>query len=280
MAEISAGAVKALRDKTGMPMMDCKTALSEAGGDEKKAISILKEKSGKVMLKRAENATSEGKIFALVAKDGSKGAMVEVQCESPPVADAVDFVAFGKALVTQLLEGPGATIAEALLSQPAPDKSGKTLKDILDDLIGRIREKIVVARVARVEGPVAAYVHHDGKNAALFQATGEKTTADVLRDVAMHIVAMRPTVVNVEDLNPADVQAERDRLTKEAKASGKPDNVIDKIVDGRLKTYYKDEAGVLVAQGFAKDQTKTVSQALAEQGLKAKAFTRWVLGAN
>ena len=138
-------------------------------------------------------------------------------------------------LVTQLLEGPGAANSEALLSQSAPDKSGRKLKDILDDLIGNIREKIVVARVVRVDGPVAAYVHHDGKNGVLFQATGEKATADILRDVAMHIVAMRPTVVNVEDLNPADVQAERDRLTKEAKASGKPDNIIDKIVDGQTE---------------------------------------------
>ena len=111
----------------------------------------------------------------------------------------------------------------------------------------------------------------------MFQASGEAGCAPVLRDVAMHIAALRPTVTGIDGLDPAAVQAERDRLTDEAKATGKPDNIIDKIVDGRMKNFY-NEAGVLNVQAFAKDDSKSVSQALAEKGLKAKAFTRWVIG--
>jgi elongation factor Ts len=163
------------------------------------------------------------------------------------------------------------------LKQPAPDRPGATLNDLYEELVNKIREKIVLARVIRVKGPVAGYVHHDGKNGVLFRATGEKSTAPVLRDVAMHIVALRPTVTVADELEPAKVKAERERLAAEARATGKPENVIEKMVDGRMKAFYVEQ-GVLVLQPFAKDDSKTVSQALAEHGLKAAGFTRWVLG--
>lgn len=278
MAEISAAAVKQLRELTDMPMMKCKEALTAANGDQAKAIEILKQEAGKVMLKRAENVTAEGRIFTRVKEDGSEAVMIEVQCESAPVAGGEDFAKFGEMLTKQLLEGPGAKTPDELLAQKAPDGSGKTLKEIYEGMVGTIREKIVVARMIKAQGPVGVYVHHDGKNAVLFQATGENSKADVLRDVAMHITALRPVVVNPEELDPAKVQAERDRLSAEAKKTGKPENVIEKMVEGQLKRFYKDDAGVLTYQDFAKDQAKSVSQALAEKGLKAKAFTRWVIG--
>lgn len=275
MAEITAAAVKSLREKTDLPMMLCKKALTEADGDEAKAIEILKSQVKGLREKRAENATSEGRIFTRVAEDGSEAVMVEVQCESAPVANGVDMAQFGDQLTEVLLNGPGASTPEELLAQPAP--GGSTLNDVFDSLVNKIREKIVVARVARVSGPVGAYVHHDGKTGVLFQATGENKTAPVLRDVAMHIAAMKPMVCNPEDLDPALIKEERDKLTAEAKASGKPDNIIEKIVDGRMKNFY-DLQGVLSVQPFAKDDSKTVAQALAEAGLKPKSFIRWVLG--
>lgn len=277
MAEITAQAVKELREITDLPMMLCKQALVDAGGDQKKAIQILKEQVGKVREKRAENATLEGRIFTLVKPDGSEAVMVEVQCESAPVATGQNLAEFGALLTKQLLEGPGAKTADELLAQPSPDKSGRKLSDIWDDLVNKIREKIVVNRIARVLGPVGEYVHHNGKNGVLFVAEGANKTAPVLRDVAMHIAALRPSYANPEDVDAAIVQAERDRLTADAKKSGKPDNIVEKIVDGQLKKFYNDQ-GVLVAQPFAKDDSKTVSQALAESGLKAKAFERWVIG--
>ncbi len=277
MAEIKAAAVKQLRTLTDLPMMLCKQALVKSDGDQEQAIEYLKQQAGKVMLKRAANVTSEGRMFQLVREDGSEAAMVELQCESAPVASSEDFNELGNLCVKQLLEGPGAGTAEELLAQPAPDRDGQTLNAVYEEVVNKIREKIVATRVVRVNGPVAGYVHHDGKTGVLFQASGENATSPVLRDVAMHIAAMQPTVCQVEDLDPAIVQAERDRLTEEAKATGKPDNIVEKIVEGRLKNFYVDE-GVLLSQPFAKDDSKAVSQALAEQGLSAVAFTRWVLG--
>jgi len=277
MAEITATAVKALRAMTDMPMMKCKAALTEAGGDQEKAIDILKQEAGKILIRRGDNETFEGRAFTRVREDGSEAVMVEVQCESAPVAGGEDLSRLGDLLTQQLLEGPGAETPDDLLSQDAPDGSGSTLKQLYEDIVGTIREKIVVTRIARVEGPVDAYVHHDGKTGVLFQATGENATAPVLRDVAMHIAALHPTVTNSEELDPASVKAERDRLSEEARATGKPENIVEKIVEGRMKNFYVEE-GVLNSQPFAKDDSKTVSQALSEHGLTAKGFTRWLIG--
>jgi elongation factor Ts len=129
-----------------------------------------------------------------------------------------------------------------------------------------------------VKGPVGSYVHHDQKTAVLMQAEGEAKDLGILRDVAMHVAALKPTVTHTHEVDPAAVKAERNRLAEEARKTGKPENIIEKIVDGKMKVFYKDEAGVLVEQAFAKDDTKSVSQVLAEKGLKAKGFTLWILG--
>jgi elongation factor Ts len=274
MAEISAAAVKTLRDETDMPMMMCKQALQEAGGDPVRAKEILREKAGKRLEKRTENATAEGRIFVQVAADGSKGALVEIQCESAPVATGEHLAQFGTACVGQLLSGPGATTADELLSQSV---GGQKLSDTLAALASKIQEKMVVSRVARVAGPVGSYVHHDYKTAALFQADGAPKNPDILRDVAMHVAAMKPVVTQISEVDPAKMQAERKRLTDEALASGKPANIVEKIVDGRMKTFYRDEA-VLVEQAFAKDEAKSVGQVLKENGSGAKSFVLWQLG--
>ena len=277
MAEITAQAVKELRDLTNLPMMEVKRALTEANGDQNRAIELLKEANKKVSIKRAENATSEGLIKTLVVADGTRAAMIELQCESAPVAKADDFVFLADQLVKQLLTGPGATTPAELLAQSAPDRPGTTLAALLEEVIGKIREKIVLARVLRVDGPAGAYTHHDGKTGVLFRAAGENKLAAVLRDVAMHVAALKPLVTHPEELNSADVAAEKSRLTTEAAASGKPANILEKIVEGRMKTYYAEQ-GVLGFQLFAKDDSKTVNQALAESGLKPVSFTRWILG--
>ncbi len=277
MAEITAAAVKSLRDRTDLPMMKCKQALVEANGNEEKAIDILKKDAKTILDKRGDNVTAEGRIFTLISDDGSEGAMVEVQCESAPVGGGEDMTNFGTLLIKQLMEGLGATTPEELLSQEAPDGSGNTLQQIYDDMLNKIREKIVVNRVAKIAGPIGAYVHHDGKTGVLFQATGDNSNTEILRDVAMHVAAMKPVVVSVEELDQTDVQAERDRLTEEALATGKPENIVGKIVDGRMGNFYV-EKGVLLHQAFAKEDSKSVSQALAEKGFEAVAYQRWVIG--
>lgn len=274
MAEVTAAAVKSLREKTDLPMMECKRALVEAGGDEEKAIEILREAFKKIQVKRADNATEEGRIF--IKSGDAEAAMIEIQCESAPVATGEVFGEFGDVVATQLLEGPGAESAEDLMGQ-TPSGSDQTLQTQYEELVNKIREKIVVNRIARVSAPVGAYVHHDLKTGVLFQASGEGSDPEILRDVAMHIAALRPAVTTVEELDQAAVNAERERLTEEAKATGKPENIIEKIVDGRMKTFYVEQ-GVLLMQPFAKDDSKTVSQALAEKGYEAVGFHRFSIG--
>ena len=140
-----------------------------------------------------------------------------------------------------------------------------------------IREKIVINRIAKVVGPVGGYVHHNFKTGVLFCASGKTANNDLLRDVAMHIAALRPVVATADQLDKDLVNAERDRLTAEARASGKPENILGKMVDGRMKVFYADQ-GVLLFQPFARDDSKTVSQALAEAGLEAVSFLRWQVG--
>ena len=271
MAEITAAAVRSLRERTDLPMMSCKQALVESGGDEEKAIEILASQTAKIRAKRADNATTEGRIFVAAKEDGSEAAMVDFQCETAPVASNEEFLSLGEAMVQQLLNGPGAETPEELLAQEVPGKPGTTLQAALDELVNKIAEKFDVAFVARVSGPVGYYVHHDGKTAALFQASGDNMNAPILRDVAMHIAALKPALATEADVDPAKVEAERNRLTEEARATGKPDNIIEKIVGGRMKNFFQNE-GVLTAQAFAKDETKTVGQVLAAENLEAKAF--------
>lgn len=278
MAEITAAAVKALREKTDLPMMECKKALTEAGGDEAKAIQILRESFKKVQEKRADNVTAEGRIFIATTADGSEAAMVEIQCESAPVATGEVLQKFGQTMVEQLLSGPGAADPAALMAQKGAGAS-QSFQEQFEEIVNKIREKIVVNRIARVKGPVAGYVHHDFKTGVLFVASGTAKNADVMTDVAMHIAALDPAVTKPEELAPEAVKAERDRLTDEARASGKPENIIDKMVDGRMKVFYAEQ-GVLNMQPFAKDDKKTVSQALNEAGLEAVAFHRWKVGAG
>jgi len=277
MAEITAAAVRALRERTDLPMMRCKQALVEANGDEEKAIEILSSQTAKIKAKRAENATTEGRIFVAMKDDGSEAALVDFQCETAPVAGAEGFLKLGELMAEQLLNGPGASTPEELMSQEAPGQGGKTLQDLLDDLVNKIGEKFDVAFISRRKGPVGYYVHHDGKSGTLFQAEGETADQEILRDVAMHITALRPTYATTDEVSDEAVKAERDRLTQEALATGKPENIVSKIVDGRMKVFYQEQ-GVLEAQAFAKDETKTVGQILAEKKLKAKGFDTRVIG--
>lgn len=277
MAEVTADAVKKLRELTDLPMMECKKALTEAGGDQEKAIQILRERVKGLSLKFQDRVTSEGRVHTMVSDDGMSGVMVEVQCETAPVARNEDFLFLCNQLGKQLMTGPGAASAEELLDQPAPDRPGQKIRELLDEVFNKIREKMVVTRVLKVQGPVGAYTHHDGKLGVLFQASGAKANEDVLRGVAMQVAALRPRACLPTELPQDVVAAELARQTEEARKSGKPEAVIEKIVSGKMRTYYANE-GVLVEQPYVKEDSKTVSQILADAGLKAVAYTRWALG--
>lgn len=274
MAEVTAAAVKSLRDRTDLPMMKCKKALVEAGGDEDKAIAILKEEMAVKVKSRSDNECNEGQIFIL--EGNGEVAAVEFRCESEPVSKFDDFVALGEAMAKQLLNGPGAASGEELLAQDHPDGDG-TLKAKYDDVNEKIQEKFDVSKVARHEGPAGVYLHHDRKSAALFLGQ-DGADADALKDVAMHIAAMKPVVMTRDDVDAAKVAEEREKLTAEAKASGKPDNIVEKIVDGRMTNFYKEEAGVLLDQPFAKDDSKSVGQFLKEKGVEPRGFELFRIG--
>jgi elongation factor Ts len=276
MPEITAAAVKALRDRTGLPMMDCKRALQEAGGDEEAAIELLRKAGKKVLEKRAGKETSEGRIAVYASLDPGVGAIVELQCESAPVASNDAFVQLANDLARQLGTGPGAATPEELLGQPSPSKAPKTLQEQFDELVNRIREVFRLKRVARIDGPCGGYAHHDGSTGVVVQVEGGN--AELAKDVSMHIAAMRPSVVAREDLDPKAVQKEREILSEQARKEGKPQKIIDKVVEGRLREFYENHC--LMDQPFVKGEDKkdTVAKVTKAAGMKVVRFIHWQLG--
>ncbi len=273
MPEISATAVKALRDETGLPMMECKKALHESGGDPEAAKEWLRTHGKAKMGGRTDRATGCGRV-AVYADVGGVGAMVELQCESAPVAGNEEFIQLADDLVKQLATGPGAGTAQDLLAQESPSRPGTTLQAQFDDLTNRIREVFKVPRVLRVDGPCGGYAHHTGSPGVLLHVAGG--TADLAKEICMHIAAMRPKVVSKEDLDPATVQKERDIQSEIARGEGKPENIIAKMIEGRMKNFYAENC--LLEQPYVKDDKHTVGQVAKAGGMKILAFHRWELG--
>lgn len=272
MADVSAAAVKELRELTGLPMMDCKQALTEAKGDKDAAVSLLRERNKKVQETRLGRDTEFGRIG--VYADDKVGALVELMCESAPVAGSADFKQFANDLAEQLAKGPGAATADELMKQPSLREKGKTLGEQKDDMFSRIREVFKVGRVLRLPGSSVGYVHATGDLGALVQYEGADPA--IVRDVAMHIVAQSPTAVTREDLDPAEVQKEKDFQTEQARKEGKPDNIIQKMIEGRMRNFYA--ARVLLDQPFVKDETQTVGKVVESAKTKIKKFVNWKLG--
>lgn len=274
MAEISAAAVKALRDKTNLPMMECKQALQETGGDEAAAIEYLRKQGKKTMAGRSGRETSFGRMGVYADLSKGMGAMVELQCESAPVAGHDEFVALANDLAKQLALGPGAATAEELFSQPSPSQPGKTLGDVRDDIVNRIREVFNLPRMLRVDGACGGYAHHTGTHGVLVEVTG--ANQQLANEVAMHVAAMNPSALTKEDLDPALVAKEREILREAALKEGKPANIVDKMIEGRMRNFYAEK--VLTEQPFVKDEQKTVGKVAQEGGLKLVKFVHWELG--
>ncbi len=274
MAEITAAMVKALREETQLPMMECKKALQENQGDPEAAKQWLREQGAKFMEGRQGRSTEEGRIAVFANVDGSRGAMIELQCESAPVAGNEDFIQLANDLARQFAEGPGAEQPDDLWAQPSPSRKGQPLKDQKDELENKIREVFRFVRMVRLDGGCGGYVHHDGKTGVLL-AVGNGD-AELAREISMHIAAMNPKVLRTEQLDQAEVDKERAILREAAKREGKPDNIIDKMVEGRLRNYYAQY--VLLEQPFVKDDKQTVGKIAAAKGMKLTQFARWQLG--
>jgi elongation factor Ts len=278
MAEITAAAVMALREKTGLPMMECKKALKECGGNTDEAVEWLRKQGIKTQSMRADRETSCGRLA--VYTDPAKGvaAIIELKCESPPVAGSPDFKAFCEDIAKTLALGPGAASPEELLAQKSQAHPDKTLGEIKDDLFNRMREVFELSRIKRIDAPCGGYAHHDGSKAALVEIVGEKAAeaAEVAKDIAMHVVAMAPKAVRKEDLDPAAVEKEREILSEAARKEGKPENIIAKMIEGRLRNFVA-QCGLL-EQPFVKDDKQTVGKLAKGAGIDVKAVENWKLG--
>ena len=275
MAQITATAVKALRQKTGLPLMECKKALVECDGNEEQAIVSLRERGLKVMGGRADRETAFGRFGIYCGVDRACGAIVELKCESDPVAKNEEFIQLASDLAEQLAVGSAVGTAEELLNQPSPSKPTVTLADQKDELMNRIREVFNIGRFQRLEGGCGGYSHNAGTvSGVLLSVTGGND--DAAKDVCMHIAAMRPAALNVEDLDSEEVERERKILREAALKEGKPENIVDKMVEGRLRGYYAER--VLIEQPFVKEPKQTVGKYAQEHNMQIKQFVHWELG--
>jgi elongation factor Ts len=275
--EIAAVEVKKLRDRTGMSFAKCKEALVKAGGDFDKAIEELRKTHKEAVDKLGARETAEGRIGIFIDPVQKVGGIIEVRCESAPVAKSELFVRLATDLAKQVALKEAAT-PEALLAQAFVDDSRHTVSERIGEVVGLIRENMKPARMARLTGLLGSYVHHDGSVGVLLQVEGTEADPQLLRDVCMHITARNPVAARREDLAAEKVAKEKEIALAQAaeQGKGKPANIIEKIAEGKLKTWFAEN--VLAEQPFVKDDTKTVGDLLRAKGLKLVRFVRYRVG--
>ncbi|WP_030016026.1 MULTISPECIES: translation elongation factor Ts [Micrococcales] len=275
MANYTAADIKALRERTGAGMLDVKKALDEAEGDQQKALEIIRVKGLKGVTKREGRATAEGLVAARV--DNGVGYLVEVNSETDFVAKSAPFIEFGNSVLDAAVSA-GADNLEDLLKATS---NGKTVEEQVTEAGALLGEKVVVRRVARLEGQnVAVYLHKTSKDlpaqvGVLLSVEGENTD-EVAHDVAVHIAAMSPKYLDESGIPEDQVESERHIAEETARSEGKPEKIIPQIVQGRLKGFFKENT--LLDQDFAKDSKKSVAQVLEEAGAKATGFVRFRVG--
>ena len=267
---ISAAQVKELREKTGAGMMDCKKALTEADGDFNKAIEILRKKGASVAAKRAERSANEGIVMADSFNDGKAGAIVEVNCETDFVAKSDDFVEFSNMVYDVVVSEKPASV-EALMEL---SKDGKKIADSLNDIVGKIGEKIEISRFQVEEtqdGIVTGYIHHGSKLGVLVAAENVKDDSknelsDLLKDIAMQAAAMKPSFLYREEV-PQDTLNKEIEIYKEiSRKESKPEQILEKIAQGKLNKFYEENC--LFEQVYVKDNSKKISDLIKEFNTK------------
>jgi elongation factor Ts len=267
MAEISAALVKELRDQTGAPMMDCKRALQETNGDMEAAVRVLREKGVAGAAKRAGRETPEGKVGYRLAEDGKRGTMVAIGCETEPVSNNDEFLAYAKKVLEAVEQG-------------GPGAEGE-LEEERAQLAGKLGENIAVVGAARFEAVdgaiVSAYAHPPrNKIGVMLQVRGGSD--DLARKVAMHIAAMKPSWIGRDDVPAETIQQEREIYANSDEVQSKPAQAREKIVEGMLNKRFFG-ASVLLDQEWIHDSSKKVSQALADEGAEVLEFERFELSA-
>lgn len=273
MAQITAALVKELRERTGAGMMDCKKALTQVDGDMDKAIDFLREKGLAAAAKKAGRIAAEGVVGSYVTEDGKVGVIVEVNCETDFVAKTDNF----KALVEKIAAHIAATNPADVDALLASELEGATVEAMVTAAVASIGEKISVRRFARyevAEGLVAAYIHGGGKIGVLVELTAG--TAELGKDIAMHVAAANPSYLNRTQVPAAELEHEKEVLSEQAKNEGKPEKIIEKMVLGRINKYYKEVC--LVDQDFVKDPDQTIAKLLKANDADVVEFARFQLG--
>ena len=286
MAEISASLVMKLRKMSGQGMMDCKKALIEADGDLDEAMSLLRKKGLATLAKRAARETSEGRVVCKISGDGKTAAMATLCCETDFVAKSDDFIAAAHALAEYTLACDSDEGAESVLETTI---DGREFSEVVTEAVSKTGEKIEVADFTRYQlagaGVIGTYVHFNNKVGAMVEIEADSEDvanglASVSPDIAMHITAIKPVAVNSDSIDPATVEKEKEIAAEQMK--NKPANIIDKIVEGKIRKFFKENC--LVEQVFVKDDSKTVGQILAEAAqqaggqAKVKRFVRFEIG--
>jgi len=272
MADITAGMVKELRDLTGLGMMECKKALTETAGDMKAAEDLLRIKSGAKASKAAGRIAAEGMIGAYIAADGRSGALVEVNCETDFVARNEDFINFARNLA-QLVTTQNLADTDALTA--ATLANGENVEEFRKALVMKLGENISVRRCVRyaTQGRLASYLHGSRIGVMIDYTGGDETLG---KDLAMHIAASKPLCVSREQVAPELLARERLIYTAQAAESGKPADIVAKMVDGRVAKYLAEVT--LLGQPFVKDPEQTVEKLLAARSAKVNGFTMFVVG--
>jgi len=276
---ITAAQVNELRKSTGAGMLDCKKALEETGGDIEKAVDALRKKGLAAAAKKAGRAATEGIVAALIAADGKSGALVEVNSETDFVAKTEKFQAFVADVANQVLVAAPAD-NDALFAQAAVKEPGKTVQATLNEAIAVIGENLQIRRFARfaADGYIGSYIHAGGKIGVLVELSGNGDLASIARDVAMHIAAAAPQFTRREEVSADVLEREKDIYRDKARQTGKPDNIIEKIIEGQIGKFYGEVC--LLEQSFVKDPDKTIQQVLKTAGpdVTVQRFARFVLG--
>ncbi|MBA0902218.1 MAG: elongation factor Ts [Candidatus Nitrotoga sp.] len=272
MAEITAGMVKDLREATGLGMMDCKKALVETDGDFQAAEELLRIKSGAKASKAASRVAAEGLVSAFISADGKIGALVEVNCETDFMAKNDGFIAFAGNVAQAIAQSDPSDVAA--LSSAALTEGG-SVEDVRKALIMKLGENISVRRFVRysTQGKVVAYLH-GSRIGVLLDINGGNDTLG--KDLAMHIAASKPICISKEQVSQELLDTERKVYTAQAAESGKPANIVEKMVDGRIAKYLAEVT--LLGQPFVKDPDTTVEKLLSAHNAQVNAFTMFVVG--
>ena len=268
---VTASQVKDLREKTGAGMMDCKKVLTETDGDMEKAIELLRERGIAKAAKKSSRVAAEGLVAAYVSEDGKVGAVVEVNAETDFVGKNEEFKTFVNDVAKQIVEKNPANVEE-LLGQESIAEPGKTVQEVLTNKIATIGENMSIRRFERFEsnGIVGSYIHGEGKIGVLVDM--ENATPELAKDICLQIAAAKPEFLNRESVTPERVEKEMEILKAQAMNEGKPAEIAEKMVQGRINKFYGEIC--LLEQEFVKDPDMKINKLLESKGAKINTFAR------